>query len=178
MDRKPFLKGAVEALLFTSPLPLSLAKLKSLLSSSTEEIKGVIEELKREYSSEDRGIVLREVGGGYKIFVRKEYGEVVRKLGKKKKKKLSKAALETLALIAYRQPITRYEIEQLRGVDSRETIKTLKSLGLIKVVGKKDAPGKPLLYGTTREFLIRFGLKSLKELPKREEFLKWGKEKN
>ncbi len=170
MEKITWLKGAIEALLFTSPSPLSLKKLREILGVDGTEIRDILKTLEREYAEKGRGILLREVGGGFKIFVRREYGDLVKKLGKKRKRKLSPSTLETLTIIAYRQPITREEIEKIRGVNVRDSLRTLRKLKLIRVVGRKKVPGRPYLYGTTKEFLLHLGIKSLRELPKPEDF--------
>jgi len=160
------LKGLLEALLFVTPQPLSLHALKKLIPEEEgRRIREALEELKREYERDDRGIQLVEVAGGYQLRTRSQYAPWIRRLKKVRPLRLSQAALETLAIVAYRQPLTRGEIEEIRGVDSGWVIGSLMEKGLIRPVGRKEGPGRPLLYGTTERFLEVFGLKDLKSLP-------------
>ncbi|HOO50165.1 MAG TPA: SMC-Scp complex subunit ScpB, partial [Alphaproteobacteria bacterium] len=130
-----------------------------------EDIRKSLHELKFDYETSERGIFLAEVAKGFQFRTREENSEFVRRLVKTRVSRFSQSALETLAIIAYRQPITRAEIEYLRGVDSGGVLKTLLEKKLIKILGKKDIPGRPLIYGTTRKFLEIFSLKDLKSLP-------------
>jgi len=159
-------KRIIETLLFITDRPVSLARL-----SQTAEVNDVnltqeiVEELRREYAAA-RAVQILEIGGGYQMATKPEYGRWVRKLfNEKMTSKLSPAALETLAIIAYKQPITRAEIEAIRGVDIVAPLERLLERSLVRVVGKKDTPGKPMVYGTTEEFLRMFGLNKLTELP-------------
>lgn len=162
----PRLKSVVESLIFVSESPVSLDRLCSILEEyDREEIREALSILLDEYSQPERGIVLAEVAKGFQFRTREENVDYVRRLIKAKASRFSQSALETLAIIAYRQPITRSEIEYLRGVDSGGVVKTLLEKKLIKILGKKDIPGRPLIYGTTREFLEIFSLKDLKSLP-------------
>ncbi len=160
------LKSVVESLLFVSDVPLTLDRLCSILEEyDREEIRSAVDELKSEYNRPARGIFLEAVAGGYQFRSRPENADYLRRLTRRRSVKFSQSSLETLAIIAYRQPITRAEIEYLRGVDSGGVLKTLLEKKLIRILGKKDIPGKPLIYGTTREFLEVFSLKDLASLP-------------
>jgi segregation and condensation protein B len=137
---------------------------------SKEDIEKLISEINQELSETGRPYEIVNFANGYQFATRKEYGEIVQNLLKlKTKKRLSKAALETLAIVAYRQPVSKPEIEQIRGVNSNEVVNSLIEKDFVKMVGRSDALGKPLLYGTTDEFLRQFGLKNLSELPKLRE---------
>lgn len=175
------LKTIVEALIFCSPFPLKIDRIKEIAKASRSEILQVIEELNRDYEKSDRSFHIRKIAGGYQFYALPEFSVYLKELLKTKLIVLSSPALETLAMIAYRQPITRLEIENIRGVDSKGVIRNLLEKNLIKVMGKKDTIGKPTLYGTTSFFLKHFGLNSISELPKIEElstnFLKTGKNK-
>lgn len=160
------LKSVVESLIFVSDVPVSLDRLCGILEEyEREDIRSAIAALQEEYALPDRGICLAEVAKGFQFRTRDENGEYVRRLIKAKASRFSQSALETLAIVAYRQPITRAEIEYLRGVDSGGVIKTLLEKKLVKILGKKDIPGRPLIYGTTKEFLEIFSLRDLKSLP-------------
>lgn len=162
----PRLKSVIESLIFASDVPVSLDRLCGILEEyEREAIRIALTHLQQEYGDRERGIFLAEVAKGYQFRTREENGEYVRRMVKTRVSRFSQSALETLAIIAYRQPITRAEIEYLRGVDSGGVIKTLLEKKLTKILGKKDIPGRPLIYGTTREFLEIFGLKDLKSLP-------------
>ncbi|MCS7254071.1 MAG: SMC-Scp complex subunit ScpB [Armatimonadota bacterium] len=163
------LKRAIECLLFVSDKPLSLNELKEVLEANGELIKGLIGELISEYD-ERSGLAIVEVAGGYQMVTRPEYAFYVSRLRQPRRIRLSRASLETLAIIAYRQPITHPEIEHIRGVDSSGCIARLLELGLIKVVGRKESPGRPYLYATTERFLETFGLKDLSQLPPIEQW--------
>jgi segregation and condensation protein B len=170
----PGLKEIVESLIFVSLEPLSLQKLKDVLADYPEaEIEQAARELLQSYASNDRGIQIVETGGGYVFSTRPELDAWVRKfLRIDKRSRLSSAALETLSIVAYHQPITLSEISALRGVDSSYTIKTLLQRKLVKIIGRKKSPGNPLIYRTTERFLAYFGLNSLEELPTEEEIAK------
>ena len=164
------LKALLEALLFVSDTPLTLDRLALLLEEFEKvEIASALSELRAECEHPDRGVVLAEVAGGFQLRTRSEHAEYLKRLQRTKGTKFSQSALEALAIIAYRQPITRVEIEYLRGVDSGGVLKTLLERKLIRILGKKDVPGKPLVYGTTREFLEVFGLRNLSNLPSLKE---------
>ena len=160
------LRGIVESLVFVHDQPLSLDRLALILEEhERSDIRQALDELVEEYASGERGIILAQVAGGYQLRSRPEHADYIRRLTKSKGVKFSNSALETLAIIAYRQPVTRAEVEYLRGVDSGGVLKTLLEKKLLKILGKKDVPGKPLIYGTSREFLELFGLKDLASLP-------------
>lgn len=164
------LRGIVEALIFASPDPLTPKMLFKLLADEPkEDVLAAIEALKREYADRP-GLTLVEVAGGYQITTRPELHEWVRRLfHERTTQKLSVASLETLSVIAYKQPITQAEIGEIRGVNTSGVLSTLLERHLIKIVGRKNVIGRPFLYGTTREFLIRFGLKDVGDLPKIED---------
>jgi segregation and condensation protein B len=159
-------KSIIESLIFITEEPMSLERLCGILHEYDRDvIRYCIEELQKDYENPERGIFLAEVAKRYQFRTKEENGDFVRRLVKTKTSRFSQSALETLAITAYRQPITRSEIEYLRGVDSGGVIKTLLEKKLIKILGKKDIPGRPLIYGTTRYFLEMFSLKDLKSLP-------------
>lgn len=165
MDR-PSVASIIESILFVSPTPVTLDKLTQLLEEFDRgEIKRALEYLHKEYAGPERGIILELVAGGYQFRTSTINADYIRRLTKNKPFRFSQSALETLAIIAYRQPVTRAEVESMRGVDSGGVIKTLLDRKLIKMLGKKDIPGKPIIYGTTREFLEMFSLKDLASLP-------------
>jgi segregation and condensation protein B len=160
------LKGIVESLLFVADSPLSLDRLCAVLEEfERDDIRLVLEQLTADYEGAARGIQLVQVAGGYQLRSRPEHADYLRRLRRGKTAKFSPSALETLAIIAYRQPITRAEIEYLRGVDSGGVLKSLLDKKLVRMLGKKDIPGKPIIYGTTREFMEVFNLKDLASLP-------------
>jgi len=171
---KSRLKEIIESLIFISLEPLSLEKIESVLGEyPEEEIKQATEELLTSYQSNERGIHIIQTGGGYLFSTKPEHDPwVSRLLQIERKNKLSSAAIETLSAIAYHQPITLSEISALRGVDSTYTLKTLLQKKLIKIVGRKKSPGRPLLYRTSEKFLTYFGLNSLNDLPSEEEISK------
>lgn len=164
------LKAIIEALIFASPDPLTPKTLFRLLESEPrEDVEAALAELRRDYERPG-GLQLVEVAGGYQIVTKPELHDWVRRLfHERKTQKLSVQALETLAVIAYKQPVTMPEIAEIRGVNTSGVIGTLLERRLIKIVGRKQVVGRPFLYGTTREFLMRFGLRDLSELPKVEE---------
>ena len=164
------LKAIIEALIFASPEPITLKALGKLLDPETKEtILEAIAALKVDYDR--RGLQLVEVAGGYQIVTRPELHEWVRRLfHERSTQKLSAQALETLAVIAYRQPVTVPEILEIRGVQSPSSIKTLLDKKLIVAKGRKETVGRPMMYGTSKEFLLQFGLKDLSELPSVEDF--------
>jgi segregation and condensation protein B len=164
------LVGIVEALVFASPDPITLKQLARILDTEPrEEIVAAIDELKRRYERSG-GLQLVEVANGYQIVTRPELHEWVRRLfHERTTQKLSVQALETLAVIAYKQPITAMEVTEIRGVNTTGVVGTLLERGLVKIAGRKQVVGRPFLYATTREFLDRFGLKDLTDLPKVED---------
>lgn len=164
------LKSIVEALIFASPEPLTLKALGKLLDAEPkEEIEAAVAALKQDYER-PAGLQLVEVAGGYQIVTRPELHEWVRRLfHERTSSKLSVAALETLAVIAYRQPVTAPEIAEIRGVNTAGVLGTLVDRKLVKIVGRKAVVGRPFMYGTTRDFLERFGLNDINDLPKVED---------
>ena len=161
----------VEALIFVSDEPISVKLLSQILSEDTETLLSALEELQKEYEQRESGLRIREIGGGWQIATRTEYHEEVREFLKTRPSaKLSLASLETLAVIAYKQPVTIPEIMEIRGVQSASSIKTLLDKRLITAKGRKETVGKPMQYGTSKDFLIQFGLKDLSELPNIEDF--------
>jgi segregation and condensation protein B len=164
------LKPIVEALIFASPEPLTPKALYKLLESEPkEDVDAAIEALRRDYDRPG-GLQLVEVAGGYQIVTKPELHEWVRRLFEERSaQRLSVQALETLAVIAYKQPVTALEVSEIRGVNTSGVLGTLIDRRLVKVAGRKRVVGRPFLYATTREFLIRFGLKDLTDLPKIEE---------
>jgi segregation and condensation protein B len=153
----------IECLLFVAGEPLSVEKLAEITGAEQETVMVLIKELEEFY--QDRGFALKEVAGGWQFATRPERAEIIEKYYRPKASLLSKAALETLAIIAYRQPITRADIEEIRGVKIDGVLSTLLERKLVQDVGRKNGPGRPILYGTTVQFLNFFGLKSLEELP-------------
>lgn len=163
------MKHILEALLIATDTPLSLKKIEEILKIPKENVKKYIDELNQEYRATERAFEIKEIAGGFQIYTLPEFADWVGALHEKKIG-LSKAALETLAIIAYHQPITRGEIEKLRGVDSTGVLDTLLQKGLIKTRGRLPLPGRPIQYGTTKEFLRYFGIKDLVDLPREEDF--------
>lgn len=164
------LKRVLEALFFAADAPLSLDRLSVLVERPKADVKPVVLEMVETFEEAGYGFFLAEVAGGYQFRTRQNYAPWVRKLSKERPFRFSTAALETLAMVAYRQPVTRSEVEYLRGVDSGGVMKTLLEKGLIRILGKKDVPGRPLMYGTSRKFLEFFGLRDLNDLPTLKEF--------
>jgi segregation and condensation protein B len=165
------IKRVIEALLFVSQKPLKLDDLRGALDGIEEsEIKEAIEELRADYASGERSFDIAELAGGYQVVTDPEFAPWIGKLFKREESKLTGPSMETLAIIAYRQPLTRSEIERIRGVNVDGVIKTLLDKNLIKIRGRKDAPGRPITYGTTDEFLKRFGLMGLEQLPRLHDF--------
>ena len=160
------LKPIIESLLFVSETPLTLDHLKGILEGEeTAAIRAAIEALMDDYAQRDGGFVLKQVAGGYQFRTQGRYNEWIKRLIRPSAPRLSKAALETLAIIAYNQPIIRSDIEHIRGVDSGGVIRMLMERKLIRVLGRKEIPGRPLIYATTKHFLEVFELKDLKDLP-------------
>jgi segregation and condensation protein B len=159
-------KAVIEALVFSSEGPLSLDRLKEIVGEvNKKDLQRWLAELMEDYERGRHGFYLLEVGEGFQFRTRPEYAEYIKKLKKTKPFSLSQPALETLAIIAYKQPIVRMEIEKIRGVDSGGVLHTLLEKKIIKILGKKDIPGRPLVYGTAKKFLELFGLKDLASLP-------------
>ncbi len=164
------LKAVLESLLLAADGPVSADRLTSALDEvPRKDVVTALAELGEEYERTARGLRLAEVANGYQLRTAKEHSEFVRRLTAVKPARVSRANLETLAIIAYRQPVTRAEIEEIRGVSVDGVVSTLLERRLIRIVARKDVPGKPFLYGTTREFLEAFNLKDLKSLPTLQE---------
>jgi segregation and condensation protein B len=160
----------IESVLFAAAAPVSLRRLVEILAGPpSKEVQAAVVRLMQEYAPGQRGIQLREVAGGYQFRTARENAEWVRAIFREKPARMGRAALETLAIVAYKQPVTRAEIEAIRGVDVDGVLSTLLSRRLIKIAGRKEAVGRPLLYGTTPEFLEVFGLKDMNELPSLKE---------
>ena len=164
-------KRIVESLLFAVQEPISVRKISEIIEGAeAKEIREVIQQLREEYDTHDRVFQIEEIANGFQLLSRPEYHEWISKIRKKSgESKLSQQALETLSIIAYKQPIIRAEIEAIRGVQSGQMIRTLIEKGLVKITGRDEVLGRPLLYGTTTKFLDHFGLKSIKDLPKVED---------
>ncbi|MZP41673.1 SMC-Scp complex subunit ScpB [Heliobacterium gestii] len=159
----------IEALLFVSSDPLSVEALAEATGFAEEEVRELLAALKAEYDGQERGWQLEEVAGGFRLSTRAEFAPYIERLLRAPQQGLSNAALETLSIIAYHQPVTRAEIEQIRGVKADRSLATLLGKNLIQEVGRKEALGRPILYGTTDSFLRHFGLRSMEDLPKLEE---------
>lgn len=161
----------VEALIFVADEPIGAKVLAEVLEEDKESVQTAVEELAREYESRESGLQIREIAGGWQLATRTELHEEVRKFLKTRPSaKLSLASLETLAVIAYKQPVTVPEILEIRGVQSASAVKTLLDKRLIVAKGRKETVGRPMQYGTSKDFLIQFGLKDLSELPSIEDF--------
>ena len=160
------LKNIIESLLFITEDPLTIDRLKKILAyEDTKAIRNAMQELSDDYEARKGGFYLREVAGGFQIRTRPEYTQWIKRMIQPNPIRLSKAALETLAIIAYKQPLIRSDIEHIRGVDCGGIIRMLLTRKLIRVLGRKEIPGRPLIYATTRHFLEVFDLKDLKDLP-------------
>jgi len=166
------LKSAIEALIFASDKPVTIEQIKKILGvSEGASLRKVIEELKAEYETQNRGLRIIEIAGGFQMIAAIAFSPFLKKLFKYRfNDKLSKPALESLAIIAYKQPLTKAEIESLRNVNVDGVMKSLLDKNLIRICGRKKVPGRPFVFGTTRQFLEHFGLNSLEELPKMDEF--------
>jgi segregation and condensation protein B len=159
-------KAIIEAIIFASESPLTVDKIREVLNEvDKSEIARLVKELIDEYEKKHGGFILQEVAGGLHFRTRPDLGFWINKLMKVKQSMLSKAAMETLAVIAYRQPAVKSEVDRIRGVDSGSSIKSLLEKKVIRIMGRKDVPGKPIMYGTTKKFLEIFSLKDLSELP-------------
>jgi segregation and condensation protein B len=170
------LKSIVDALIFASEMPLSIARIRQIIQEVAQEdipasaVHGAIEQLNADNRDSQRGFYLQEVAGGYQYRTRPNYAQWIKKIKKIRAFRLTQSTLETLAIIAYKQPIIRADIEKLRGVDSGGVIKNLIERSLIKIVGRRNIPGRPFMFGTTRRFLEVFGLDRLEDLPSLREF--------
>ena len=165
------LKLVVEAMLYAAEKPLSAREIHSIIpDAKLPEIKSALKVLQYEYEAMGRSFTLKEVANGYQFRSRSEYGVYIMKMLQRSPNRLSKASMETLAIIAYKQPILRQEVERLRGVDVGGILRALLEKGLVRIMGRKNLPGRPLIYGTTKRFLEVFDLKDLESLPKLKEF--------
>jgi segregation and condensation protein B len=170
------LKAILEAVLFVSPEPVPVARLVSILGTvSKAEVVQALGILTHDLDQDGRGIQLVQVAGGYRLVTKQEYGPWLKRMDKAKAaQKLSRSALESLAIIAYKQPLVRSEIEEIRGVETSGVLRTLCERKLVRIVGRKDVPGRPIMYGTTKFFLEHFGLQDLSQLPPLREFKELG----
>ncbi|MBW1866894.1 MAG: SMC-Scp complex subunit ScpB [Deltaproteobacteria bacterium] len=159
------IKNIIESLLFVADGPLSVERIKQVLETDAKEIRGALQILSQEYENRSGGFVLRQIADGYQIYTRPEYSRWIARLIQPTSFHLSKAALETLAIIAYKQPVMRSDIEHIRGVDCGGILRMLLERKIIRVLGRKEIPGRPLIYATTKQFLEIFDLKNLKDLP-------------
>lgn len=165
------LKSILESILFVADQPISLSKLAEAAEASERDVKAALDELSDEYCARGSGILLRKVAGGYRLFTNPDNARYVERLFKVSEvRRLSQAAMEVLSIIAYKQPVTRLEINAVRGVNSDGALSTLLARDLVRAVGRQNAPGNPILYGTTKQFLEAFGLRSLSDLPPLHEF--------
>lgn len=164
------LKYILESMLFASEIPIPLRRFHEIFPElAQKELKQILDDLRQDYEAMHRSFCLREVASGYQLCTKPEYSQWIKKFKGSRPLRFTGATMETLAIIAYKQPITRAEIEEIRGVDTGGTLRTLLEKRLIKISGKKEVPGKPLLYSTTPNFLTVFGLKGLKDLPALED---------
>ena len=170
------LKAILEAILFVSPEPVPVARLMSIVGTvSKAEVVQALEILRHDLDQPGQGIQLVQVAGGYRLVTKQEYGPWLKRMEKAKAtQKLSRSALESLAIIAYKQPLVRAEIEEIRGVETSGVLRTLCERKLVRIVGRKDVPGRPIMYGTTKFFLEHFGLQDLSQLPPLREFKELG----
>ncbi len=172
-DVEPTVESVVEAVLFTSDEPLSTARLAEIVGTNAKQLRRHIDDLNEKYKSQNNTFRIEQIAGGYQMLTLSVYSHWLKKLIRSREdSKLSQPALETLAIISYKQPIMRADIEAIRGVAAGEMIRNLMHKGLVKIVGRAEVLGRPLLYGTTKRFLEVFGLNSLKDLPKVEELKK------
>ncbi len=172
------LKNIVESLLFVAEAPLSIERLKQVAGAEAQEIRQVLNVLSDEYDARKGGFYLCEVAGGFQIRTRPEYMDWIKRLLQPNPQRFSKAAMETLAIIAYKQPIIRSEIEHIRGVDCGGILRLLLERKLVRILGRKEIPGRPLIYATTKQFLEMFDLKDLKDLPTPKEIEEFGQSSN
>jgi segregation and condensation protein B len=176
-EARDALKAVIEAAVYITDEPLTVDQISKAVEQPVDSVKEILAELVAEYAQPDRGLTVRELAGGYKMGTKPEHHEAIRQFVRKLQPplKLSLPALETLAVIAYKQPITAPEIMEIRGVQGAGVLKTLLDRKLIATAGRKDVVGKPIMYKTTKEFLVQFGLSSLKELPTLKEFEELGR---
>ncbi|MCD6560617.1 MAG: SMC-Scp complex subunit ScpB [Deltaproteobacteria bacterium] len=168
-------KMIIEALLFASDRPLTVREIHAVIPDmDRNDIMRALKELQGEYDAMKRSLALKEVAGGYQLRTKSEYSPYIQRMFKSSSNKLSQAALETLSIIAYKQPVLRQEIERLRGVDVGGIVRTLLEKKLVRIMGRKNLPGKPLIYGTTKRFLEVFDLNDIDALPKLKEIREFG----
>lgn len=167
------LKGVIEALLFASEKPLTPEQIKEAFDEDVPaaDIRSALDELKSEYAAQARGFVMAEIAGGFQLVSEPRFSIYLKRFYQaREKKKLSQASLETLSVVAYKQPVTKADIEFIRGVNVDGPLRTLLEKGLVRIAGRKDVPGRPMLYATTKEFLEHFGLNAVKDLPALKEY--------
>jgi segregation and condensation protein B len=166
------LRASIEAALFATSVPLTADRIAGAIAGvDRKQVVAEIEALREEYRAQSRAFDVEEIAGGYHLRTRPEHAPIVERLVRERREdRLTTAAIETLAIIAYKQPISRAEIEAVRGVQSSTLIRTLMERGMVRIAGRAEVLGRPLLYGTTPAFLERFGLKSVRDLPRREDF--------
>ena len=163
-------RSVVEAVLMTAETPVTPGQLTKLMRGITgKQLRQAVDELNDRYGEGGHAMTITEVAGGFQIVTRKEYGPWLRKFHDRSHVRLSQAALETLAIIAFKQPVTRIEVDNVRGVESSGVVRNLMELNLIRIVGRSEGVGRPMLFGTTRDFMTHFGLRSLADLPKPKE---------
>ena len=169
------IKGIIESLLFISETPLTVERINRVIhQADTKDIRAALDHLSEEYALRKGGFYLREVAGGFQFCTRPEHEEWIKRFVQPNPRRLSKAALETLAVSAYKQPIIRADIEHIRGVDCGGILRMLLERKLIRILGRKEIPGRPLIYSTTKEFLETFDMKDLKDLPTLKEIDAFG----
>ncbi len=168
----PEFRAAIEAIVYAAQEPVSVQQIATAVHAERDAVRRALRDLVAAYASDDRGIEIREVAGGYKFYTKPQHHDAVRRFIKSLQPplRLSMPALETLAVIAYKQPVTLPEIQEIRGVQAAGVIKTLLERGMITTAGRKEALGRPILYRTTKEFLMRFGLAGVDDLPSLKEF--------
>jgi segregation and condensation protein B len=168
----PEFRGALEAIIYAAEEPVTVAQMASAMHAEKDAVRRALRELVAVYAGDDHGIEIREVAGGFKFYTKPQHHDAVRRFIKSLQPplRLSMPALETLSVIAYKQPVTLPEIQEIRGVQAAGVIKTLLERGMITTAGRKEALGRPILYRTTKDFLMRFGLASVDDLPSLKEF--------
>jgi segregation and condensation protein B len=168
----PEFRAAIEAIVYAAEEPVSVAQIAAAVHGEKDAVRRALRELTASYAGDDRGIEIREVAGGFKFYTKPQHHDAVRRFIKSLQPplRLSMPALETLSVIAYKQPVTLPEIQEIRGVQAAGVIKTLLERGMITTAGRKEALGRPILYRTTKDFLMRFGLSGLEDLPSLKEF--------
>ena len=170
-----YIKNIIESLLFAAQEPLTIDRLKKIITGAqSQELRAALDELAADYETRQGGFYLNHVAGGYQIRTRPEYKEWIKRMLQPKPLRLSKPALETLAIIAYKQPVIRSDVEHIRGVDCGGVLRVLLERKFIRVLGRKEIPGRPLIYATTKRFLEVFDLKNLKDLPTPKEIEEFG----